>query len=150
MAAPIVDGSDERELSLWELVKPEDRALLPRAPPRAAPTGPIALEAPQHGHEEGVMAIAVQLDFSGGTLEQYDEVIKKMGFTPGGPGEPGGLFHWVTKTDGGMRVTDVWVSKELFEKFAQEKIGPITQAAGVPNPPEVQLFEVHNYLTSGG
>ena len=95
------------------------------------------------------MAIAVQLSFSGGTLEQYDEVIKRMGFTKAGKGAPGGLFHWVTKTDEGLRVTDVWTDRETFEKFAQEQIGPITQEVGVPGPPEVTFFEVHNYLTAG-
>jgi hypothetical protein len=95
------------------------------------------------------MAVAVQLDFKGGTLEQYDQVIDKMGFRRGGPGAPGGLFHWVTKTDDGMRVTDVWESRETFDRFAQEKIGPITAEVGVPGPPEMQFFDVHNYLTSG-
>ncbi|HEX2119688.1 MAG TPA: hypothetical protein VHF91_10935 [Acidimicrobiales bacterium] len=95
------------------------------------------------------MAVAVQLDFRGGTLEQYDQVIEKMGFQPGGPGGPGGLFHWVTRTEDGIRVTDVWESQAAFDAFAQEKIGPITQEVGVPNPPEVQVFEVHNYLTAG-
>jgi hypothetical protein len=95
------------------------------------------------------MAVGVQLDFKGATLEQYDEVIKRMGFQPGGAGGPGGLFHWVTKTADGIRVTDVWDSRETFDKFAQEKIGPITQEVGVPGPPEIQFFEVHNYLTAG-
>lgn len=95
------------------------------------------------------MAIAAQLDFKGGTLDQYDQVISKMGFSPGGPGGPGGLFHWVRKTDDGIRVIDVWETREAFDTFAQEKIGPITVEVGVPNPPEVRVFEVHNYLTAG-
>lgn len=95
------------------------------------------------------MAVAVQLDFSGGTLEQYDEVIKRMGFRPQGAGAPGGMFHWVTRTDDGIRVTDVWESREQFEKFAQTQIGPITQEVGVPAAPEVRYFDVHNYLTAG-
>jgi hypothetical protein len=95
------------------------------------------------------MAIAVQLDFAGATLEQYDQVIAKMGFRPGGPGGPGGIFHWVTRTDGGMRVTDVWETKEQFEKFAAEKIGPITQEVGISGPPDIKFVEVHNYLTAG-
>ncbi len=94
------------------------------------------------------MPVGVQLDFKGATLEQYDQVIEKMGFRPGGPGAPGGLFHWVTKTNDGMRVIDVWDSKEVFERFAQEKIGPITQEVGILGPPETQFFEVHNYLTA--
>ncbi len=94
------------------------------------------------------MAVGVQLDFKGATLEQYDAIIQKMGFRPGGPGAPGGMFHWVTKTDDGVRVTDVWGSRDTFERFAQEKIGPISQEVGLPNPPEIQFFEVHNYLTA--
>jgi hypothetical protein len=95
------------------------------------------------------MAVGVQLDFKGGTLAQYDEVIQKMGFTPGGPGAPGGLFHWVASTGDGIRVTDVWETKEQFEAFAEKQIGPITQEVGIPGPPEVQFFEVHNHLTKG-
>lgn len=95
------------------------------------------------------MAIAVQLDFPGATLQQYDQVIQKMGFRPGGPGAPGGLFHWVTKTDNGIRVTDVWESREQFERFSNEQIRPRTAEVGVPGPPQVTFFEVHNYLTKG-
>lgn len=95
------------------------------------------------------MAVAVVLEFEGGTLEQYDEIIGKMGFSPGGAGAPGGLFHWVTQTDQGMRVTDVWHDRETFDKFAQEQIGPITQEVGVPAPPQITFYDVHNYLTAG-
>ena len=95
------------------------------------------------------MAIGVIQDFPGGSLAQYDEVIQKMGFRPGGPGAPGGLFHWVTKTNDGIRVVDVWESREQFEKFAAAKIGPITAQVGINTPPKVAFFEVHNYLTKG-
>ena len=95
------------------------------------------------------MAVAVILDFKGATLDQYDQVIEKMGFTPGGPGGPGGLFHWVTATDDGIRVTDVWESREHFERFADEQIGPYTQEVGIPAPPETTFHDVHNYLTAG-
>ena len=95
------------------------------------------------------MAIGVQQEFSGATLAQYDQVIQKMGFRPGGPGAPGGLFHWVTKTDSGIRVTDVWESRAQFEKFATEKIGPLTAQVGLTSPPKTTFFEVHNYLTKG-
>ncbi|HEY3116614.1 MAG TPA: hypothetical protein VGK54_07735 [Chloroflexota bacterium] len=95
------------------------------------------------------MAIAVVLDFKGATLAQYDQVIQKMGFRSGGPGAPGGISHWVTKTSDGIRVTDVWESREIFDKFGQEKIGPITQEVGFPGAPEQHVFEVHNYLTPG-
>lgn len=95
------------------------------------------------------MAIAVVQVFRGGTLEQYDRVIENLNFTPGGQGAPGGLFHWVTETDGDVRITDVWDSREAFEAFARDKIGPATAAAGVEGPPEVTFFDVHNFLTAG-
>jgi hypothetical protein len=94
------------------------------------------------------MAVAVQMDFAGGTLAQYDEVIEKMGFTPGGPGAPGGLFHWVAKTEDGLRVVDVWETKEQFERFGEEQIGPITAEVGI-NPGTFTVYEVHSYLTAG-
>lgn len=94
------------------------------------------------------MAVAIMMDFPGGTLDQYDEVIAKMGFAPGGAGAPGALSHWVTATDTGIRVTDVWQTREQFDKFAAESIGPISAEVGVA-PPEMTFFDVHNYLTPG-
>ncbi len=94
------------------------------------------------------MAVAVILDFPGATLEQYDQVVELMGFTPGGAGPPGALFHWVTKTDDGFRVVDVWESRELFDSFAQEKIGPLGQQAGLTEPPRTRFCEVYSHLTA--
>ena len=94
------------------------------------------------------MAVAIVMDFNA-TLDQYDEVVKSMGLTPGGKGAPHSLSHWVTKTDNGIRVTDVWDSREEFDKFAEEEIGPKTQAAGITEPPDVTFYEVHNYFTEG-
>ena len=95
------------------------------------------------------VAVGVQTDFPGMTLAQYDEVVNRMGFEPRGEGGPGCLFHWVAKTDDGIRVTDVWETQEDFEKFAEEKIGPITQAVGIQGQPATTYFDVHNYLTAG-
>ena len=96
------------------------------------------------------MAVAVVLEFQNATLDQYDKVCELMGLTPKGPGPKGAISHWVTKTDGGIRVTDVWESKEQFEKFAQEQIGPYSAQAGITEPPETTFHEVHNYFTPGG
>ncbi|WP_067719387.1 hypothetical protein [Nocardia yamanashiensis] len=95
------------------------------------------------------MAIAVILEFRGATLEQYDSILEILGLTPEGPGAPGGLFHWVTETDEGIRVTDVWTAQEVFEQFAAEQIGPASAKVGLPSPPEITFHPVHNYLTAG-
>jgi hypothetical protein len=95
------------------------------------------------------MAIAVVLEFEGATVAHYDQMIERMGFSPGGPGGSGGLFHWVTETENGLRVTDVWESREHFETFANTQIGPVSQELGLPNPPTITFYEVHSYLTAG-
>jgi uncharacterized membrane protein len=95
------------------------------------------------------VGVGVQLELKGVTLDQYDEMVKRMGFEPQGAGAPGCVFHWVTKTPDGIRVTDVWERQEDFDLFSKEKLGPITQAVGVQAQPEVQYCDVHNYLTAG-
>ena len=95
------------------------------------------------------MAVGVVMDLDGATLDQYDQVIEKMGLTPRGAGPAGLLFHWVAQTDNGIRVTDVWETREQFDRFAQEQIGPYTQEVGIPNAPEISFYEVHSYLTGG-
>jgi heme-degrading monooxygenase HmoA len=96
-----------------------------------------------------VSLTAFEMVFTGGTTDQYDEVIAKMGFEPGGKGAPGALFHWVSKTDDGLKVVDVWESPEEFQAFADSQIGPLTHEAGL-NPPDVTAYPVHNHLVGPG
>ncbi len=95
------------------------------------------------------MAVAIVMEFPEGTLAQYDEAVSRMGFTPGGAGPPQSLFHWVTETDGGIRVTDVWESKEAFDAFAEARIGPVTAEVGIPGPPTITVHEVHSHMSAG-
>ena len=55
----------------------------------------------------------------------------------------------MTRTDNGLRVTDVWRDRETFEQFAQEQIGPYSNEVGITNPPQMLFFEVHNYFIAG-
>jgi hypothetical protein len=93
------------------------------------------------------MPVAIEMNFKGATLDQYDDVIKLMSLHDGSrPSPPGALFHWVTKTDEGIKVVDVWETQEQFDAFGEKEIGPYTQQVGIPNPPEMTVHEVHNYL----
>ena len=95
------------------------------------------------------MAVAVVMSFEGATLEQYDQVLEKMGLEHQGAGPPGALFHWVTSTDEGMLITDVWEDQETFERFAKDQIGPYSAEVGIEKEPKTAIYEVHNYLTAG-
>ena len=95
------------------------------------------------------MAVAVEMNFRDASLDQYEQVIQKMGLKQRGPTPPGAISHWVAQTDDGFLVVDVWETKEDFDKFAQEQIGPYSREAGMTSEPEVRFYDVHNYLTAG-
>ena len=78
------------------------------------------------------MAVGLILDFNGGTLDQYDQILERMDL--GGKVPPGAIFHWVAATDDGIRVVDVWQDRATFDKFAEEKIGPFSAEVGAPQP----------------
>lgn len=97
------------------------------------------------------MAVAVEVSFhgQGATLENYLKTIEQMGATPEGPHpDPACLFHWITEVGGGLRVTDVWQAREQFDRFAQEKIGPISAQVGMPQP-QIKFIDVANFMTAG-
>jgi hypothetical protein len=73
------------------------------------------------------MAVGVQLDFHGVTLEPYDVVVARTGL----------LF-------GCFRVIDVWPSRETFESFAERTLVPTCSETGVTDQPDTRFFEVHN------
>ena len=94
------------------------------------------------------MTIAIIQEFDGATLDQYDRVVDKMGITPGGKhSDAGCLFHWVTKTDTGITVVDVWHTREKFDTWIAEQVAPNALEAGFPNPPQNTFHEVHAYFT---
>src|SRR5262245_23308458 len=95
------------------------------------------------------MPVGVELLFTNATLDQYDQMLEKLGMTPGGAGPPGLLFHWIGMTDEGMRAVDVWETKEQFEQYAQERIGPYAAETGIAGPPTRSFSAVHTYLSAG-
>jgi hypothetical protein len=91
--------------------------------------------------------IGVILDFPGATLEQHDAAIAGMGFTPGGEGQTDCLFHWVAKTDGGIRVVDVWTSREAFDATLTGEFARQAEALDIPEP-KIAFYDVHTTLKS--
>ena len=73
------------------------------------------------------------------TKEFYDGVTEKMfGHTPMREGDsPEGLIvHSAGQGDQGYYVYDIWESREAFERFMEEKLGPaLAEVMGGP-PPE--------------
>jgi hypothetical protein len=95
-----------------------------------------------------MMAIGVVMEFDGATLEQYDKLLEAMGLEREGSAPPGCMFHWVSSSDSGVRVTDVWESREQFDDFGHSRIGPLVAQVGMPGPSQTRYFDVHNYLSA--
>jgi hypothetical protein len=92
------------------------------------------------------MAVVVQVDYPGVTLEQYDELVEILGLLPGGPPPRGVVFHSVMKIDGGIRIIDVWESPDAVREFQGSTIGPALHKLGVSEPPDMTFLDVHNYF----
>ncbi|MCG2624383.1 hypothetical protein LVY72_21045 [Arthrobacter sp. I2-34] len=94
------------------------------------------------------MAIAAIVEFPEATLAQYDEVIRRLHSTPGGSAPAGRLFHWVASTRPGIRITDVWESREQFDAFYRDHVDPIAADEGL-HFGDTTFVGVHNYLAAG-
>ena len=98
------------------------------------------------------MPIGVYFNFPGATLDQYDEVcrrlnngqpLRSLSDWPGG----GCLEHSVWQEESGaLSVFDVWESPEAFERFG-EKLVPLLSEVGI-TPTEPHIAPLHNFVTS--
>lgn len=63
------------------------------------------------------------------------------------------LLHWAGELDGKWTVTDVWESREAYDRFREERLFPairsvsgVDPASGGGPQPTITEFEVHNYV----
>ncbi len=91
------------------------------------------------------MSIVVRFSPTAMTAETYDGVVQRL--TENGDFPPDGLdYHVCFGSDGNLRVSEIWDSREQFEAFG-ERLMPILDEAGIEfsGPPEI--YEAHNVVT---
>jgi hypothetical protein len=93
------------------------------------------------------MTVALVLDFPGGTMSEYHEVVSRMDL--GGTTVPGGRLHFAGRYADGLRIIDVWEDMESFLRFRDDKLAPITRELGFP-PPDVRVLEVDQEREGNG
>lgn len=77
------------------------------------------------------------------TAEQYDEVVRRLNEEGVFPAE--GLdYELCFGTEGNLKVSQVWDTKEHMEAFGA-RLQPILKEVGV-NPGESEVLEVHNII----
>lgn len=88
------------------------------------------------------MSIVVRFSPTNLTAENYDETTRKLKESGGFP--PEGLdYHVCFGSDGDLRVSEIWDSREQFEAFG-ERLMPVLAEAGIEFSGAPDVFEVHN------
>lgn len=94
------------------------------------------------------MAIVVSAVVPGGTSEMYEAVTGKV--MPGGQLPAGCQLHIAGPVEQGWRVITVWESREVFDRFREEKLLPaFREFAGGGGPSDVvpEVNPVHKLIT---
>ena len=77
------------------------------------------------------------------TSEQYDESIRRL--EKSGDWLPEGLeYHVAFKSDGKVRVSEIWDSREQFDAFG-ERLMPVLKDVGI-EPGKPEMLEIHNII----
>jgi hypothetical protein len=83
------------------------------------------------------MALAFLIELPDFTPEQGAAVLRELGLSNRPPA--GQVLHIEGPMEGGgMRIVDVWESREVFETFIREQLGPAFQRAGASLPADMQ------------
>ena len=94
--------------------------------------------------EDRIVSIVVRFTPTSLTAAKYDgtmQAIEEAGTFP-----PDGLdYHVCFGSEGNLRVSEIWDSREQFAAFG-ERLMPILAAAGIEFSGEPEIFEVHNII----
>jgi hypothetical protein len=87
------------------------------------------------------VSIVVRFNPKNVTREKYDEVIRRLEAAGEWPHPPGLELHVLFGTDGDLRVSEVWDSRESLEAYGG-KVFPIMNEVGIEMASEPEVFEV--------
>ena len=77
------------------------------------------------------------------TTQQYDETIRRLEGEGNWP--PDGLeYHCCFISEGNVRVSEIWDSREQWEAFG-ERLMPVLSDVGI-DPGQPETFEIHNVV----
>ena len=88
------------------------------------------------------MAVVLRFTPKGMTAAAYDQVIDRLE-QAGAGSPPGRLYHVCFGDTNNLRVSDIWDSRESFDKFDQT-LKPILEELGVDSgePEELPIYKI--------
>ena len=89
------------------------------------------------------MSILIRFAPTSLTAEQYNESVRRLEAEGAIPAD-GMDFHVCFGTDGNLRVSEIWDSKEQWEAFG-ERLMPILQDVGI-EPGEPEILAIHRVI----
>ena len=90
------------------------------------------------------MSIVVRFNPTSMTAAKYDDTLPKI--EAAGAFPPDGLdYHVCFGSDGNLRVSEIWDSREQFAAYG-ERLMPILADTGIEFSGEPEIFEVHNII----
>jgi hypothetical protein len=89
------------------------------------------------------MSVLIRFAPASLTAQEYDEAqrtLEREGIWP-----PDGLdFHVCFGSDGQLRVSEIWDSREQLDAFGQ-RLMPVLQAQGI-DPGQPEILDIHNIV----
>lgn len=90
------------------------------------------------------MSIVVRFNPTSLTTGKYDETVRRL--KDAGDFPPDGLdYHVCFGSDGSLKVSEIWDSREQFASFG-ERLMPVLADAGIEFSGEPEIYEVHNIV----
>jgi hypothetical protein len=94
--------------------------------------------------EDARMSIVVRFSPTNVTTEKYEETLRRL--KEAGEFPPDGMeYHILFGSDGNLRVSEIWDSREQLEAFG-ERLMPILSDVGIEFSAEPEIFEAHNII----
>ena len=90
------------------------------------------------------MSIVARFTPTNLTKDMYDESLRRLKESGGGP-RPGLDYHVMFGSEGDLRVSEIWDSREQMQAFG-ERLMPILADIGIEFSGDPEIFEVHNVV----
>jgi hypothetical protein len=91
------------------------------------------------------MSIVVRFSPTSLTSEKYDDSLRRLEEAEGAFPPDGLDYHVCFGSEGNLRVSEIWDSREQLEAFG-ERLMPLLAEAGIEFAAEPEIFEVHNLI----